>query len=129
MCFAPFARTCSIYGLVWRVGIGALLSSVDASTDIYVVGTYYSEGLNRQANAMLAMISANLIIQLLIVFAQNQNKRWKVKLKEALITLLFMRPIVDAYRISTSHDDDETAVDPLVELIINKVRPYRIFSG
>ena len=95
---------------------------MDAATDIYVVGTYYSEGLNTQANAMLGMISANLIIQLLIVFAQNQNKRWKVKLKEALITLLFLRPIVDAYRISTSHDDDEATVDMLSEMISNKVR-------
>ena len=111
-----------MYGLVWRVGVGALLSSVDAATDIYVVGTYYSEGLNGQANAMLGMISVNLFIQILVVLAQYQKKRWTVKLKEALITLLFLRPIVDAYRISTNHDDDKTAVDPLAEMLINKVR-------
>ena len=124
MCFAPFARTCSIYGLVWRVGIGAFLSSVDVATDIYVIRTYYSEGLNTQANVMLGMINANLAIQLLTVLAQYQKKRWTVKVKEVMITLLFLRPVVDAYRISTTHDDGETAVDPLVELIINKVRPY-----
>ena len=99
-----------------------MLSSVDAATDIYVVGTYYSEGLNTQANAMLGMISANLFIQLLIVLAQNQKKRWTVKLKEVIITLLFLRPVVDAYRISTTHDDVETTVDPLAEMLINKVR-------
>ena len=112
----------SVYGLVWRVGVGALLSSVDAATDIYVVGTYYSEGLNGQANAMLGMISANLIIQLLIVLGQYQKKRWTVKLKEALITLLFLRPIVDAYRISNNHDDVDTTFDPLLEMMMNKVR-------
>ena len=111
-----------MYGLVWRVGVGALLSSVDAATDIYVVGTYYSEGLNRQANAMLGMIGANLICQLLIVLAQYQKKRWTVKLKEALITLLFLRPIVDAYRISTNYDYADASFDPLAEMIMNKVR-------
>ena len=104
------------------MGVGALLSSVDAATDIYVVGTYYSEGLNGQANAMLGMISANLFIQLLIVFAQNQKKRWTVKLREAIITLLSLRPIVDAFRISTNHVDEEVTIDPLAEMIMNKVR-------
>ena len=115
-----------MYGLVWRVGVGALLSSVDAATDIYVVGTYYSEGLNGQANAMLGMISANLIVQLLIVLAQYQKKRWTVKLKEAIITLLFLRPIVDAYRISTNHDDEEATIDLLTFMIMNKVRSCKL---
>ena len=110
-----------MYGLVWRVGVGALLSSVDAATDIYVVGTYYSEGLSGQANAMLGMISANLGIQLLIVLGQYQKKRWTVKFKEALITLFFLRPIVDAFRISTNHVDEEATINPLAELIFNKV--------
>ena len=111
-----------MYGLVWRVGVGALLSSVDAATDIYVVGTYYSEGLNGQANAILGMIGVNLIFQLFMVIALYQKKKWTVKLKEALITLLFLRPIVDAYRISTNHDDEEATLDPLTEMIVNKVR-------
>ena len=115
----------SVYGLVWRVGVGALLSSVDAATDIYVVGTYYSEGLNGQANAMLGMIIANLFIQILVVLAQYQKKSLAVKLKEALITLLFLRPIVDAYRISTSYEDEEATFDPLVEMIVNKVRFFQ----
>ena len=103
-----------------------MLSSVDAATDIYVVGTYYSEGLHGQANAMLGMISANLFIQLLTVLAVYQKKRWTVKLKEVIITLLFLRPVVDAYRISTNYDDGESTVDPLVEMILNKVRSCTI---
>ena len=99
-----------------------MLSSVDAATDIYVVGTYYSEGLHGQANAMLGMISTNLVIQLLIVFAQYQKKRWTVKLKEVQITLLFLRPIVDAFRVSTNHDDKETTMDPISNMFVNKVR-------
>ena len=37
-------------------------------------------------------------------------------------SLLLLRPIVDAFRISTNHDDDiETTIDPLTEMVINKV--------
>ena len=95
---------------------------MDAATDIYVVGTYYSEGLNGKANMMLGMISTNLIIQLLIVLGQYQKKRWTVKLKEALITLLFLRPTVDAYRVGTNVEDEEATVDTLSEMFFNKVR-------
>ena len=43
-----------------------------------------------------------------------------MKLKEVIITLFFLRPAVDAYRVSTNHDDEQTAVDPMIEMIMNK---------
>ena len=46
----------SIYGMVLRVSIGAVLSLMDAATDIYIISTYYkSAELYGQANAMLAI--------------------------------------------------------------------------
>ena len=116
----------SIYGMVFRVSVGAALSSIDAVTDIYVITKYYSnKDLRAQANSMLAMISVNMIIQLLIVMGQYKKKSWNVKLKEMAITLLFLRPAVDAYRVSTNHDDDEATFNPMIEMIMNKVRPLR----
>ena len=56
MVIADYTLRDSIYGMVWRVTIGAVLSTVDAATDIYVISKYYSEGLDGQASAMLAMI-------------------------------------------------------------------------
>ena len=54
----------TIYGMVWRVGIGAVLSTIDAGTDLFIITTYYNtESLHMQANAMLAMISANMFVQ------------------------------------------------------------------
>ena len=54
----------SIYGMVYRVSIGAALSTIDAATDIYVVTTYYqSDKLFSQAIALLAMTSANMTFQ------------------------------------------------------------------
>ena len=52
------------------------------------------------------MIVTNLIIQLLVVQVQYTNMGLSVKLKEALICLVFLRPIVDVYRVSVSHEDD-----------------------
>jgi len=107
--------------MVYRVTVGALLSTVDAATDIYVINTYYkSAELYGQANAMLAMLLGNIIIQLLTVYVQYRRKSWLTISKEALITMTFLRPAVDAYRVSTNHDDKEVSVDQLSEMILNK---------
>ena len=114
---------CSIYGMIWRVSVGAALSMLDAWTDIYIILKYYkTEGLRGQANAMLAMIGTNMGIQIIVVLAQSKKKSWKVKVKEVLISLFFLRPIVDAYRVSTNKEDSESTVEPLMEMIVNKVR-------
>ena len=108
--------------MVFRVCSGAVLSTIDAMTDIYVISTYYNTvGLRGQANIMLAMIIFNMSLQLLVVLAQYRRKNWKVKLREMLICLLFLRPAVDAFRVSTNHEDIETSLDPLLEMLMNKV--------
>ena len=113
----------SIYGVVWRVSAGAALSMLDAVTDIYIITKYYNtEGLRGQANAMLAMIATNMGIQILNVLGQYKKKSWGVKAKEVLFCLFFLRPAVDAFRVSTNHEDSEITIDPLLEMIFNKVR-------
>jgi len=110
----------SKYGLVFRVAVGALLSTIDATTDIYTLYTYWTAGLKGQAMVLLAMIATNLGIQILVILAQYKNKSWKRKFWEIIITLTFLRPIVDAYRVSTNHEDEEATVDQLSELCFNK---------
>ena len=113
----------SMYGTMMRVSIGAALSMLDAVTDLYVINKYYSTaGLQGQANAMLAMIVSNMGLQIMCVIVQYKTKSWKVKIKEVLICLFFLRPAVDAYRVSTNYKDTEVTMDPLVEMIANKVR-------
>ena len=107
----------SIHGTVYRVAIGAALSAIDATTDIYVIATYYrSDDLVSQANAMLAMILTNLVIQLFTVLAQYKRKNTMTKLREALICLLFLRPAVDAYRVGLNTEDNETTISRLSEV-------------
>ena len=163
----------SIYGMVYRVTVGALLSITDAVTDIYAILTYYkTPELISQANILLTMILTNTFIQLLFVLLQYKRKSNKTKLNEILITLFFLRPAVDAvrserascsntrrgnhtaylhcalskrrrvlshsdamlsflsltlfffinkqYRVSTNHEDNETTVDSLTQMMINK---------
>ena len=111
--------------MVWRVGLGALLSTSDAATDVYVVGTYYSNGLYDKVNMMLVMIGLNIGMQIFVVFAQYQKKSLLVKLREVLFCLLCLRPIVDAFRVSTNHVDEELLLEATVETTANKVSIIR----
>ena len=113
------------YGMLMRVSSGAALSILDAGTDLYIISKYYSEGLSGQANALLAMITINVIIQLVIVHVQYRKKSLSARLKEMIITLLFLRPAVDAFRVSTNYEDKEATVSPLHELVINKVSLWK----
>ena len=115
--------------MVWRVSVGAVLSMLDAVTDIYVIVTYYTtEGLRGQADAMLAMIATNMGLQIYFVMLQYKKKSWGVKVKEALICLFFLRPAVDAYRVSTNLEDDEMFFSQMQEMGANKVRILTIWS-
>ena len=113
------------YGMILRVSTGAVLSVIDAVSDLYILNTYYSQDLDFQANTLLAMIVTSMFLQILCVFTQYQKKSWGVMARELLITLLFLRPAVDAFRVSTNHKDDEATFDTLAEMMINKVRVYR----
>ena len=114
----------SIYGTMYRVSVGAVLSMIDVATDIYVISTYYqSEALKGRANVLIAMISINTIIKLLVVFGNYQKKDLTVKVKEALITLFFLRPAVDAYRVSTNQEDEENSINRLTEVSKRSEKP------
>ena len=114
------------YGMILRVSTGAVLSVIDAVSDLYILNTYYNrQGLDFEANTLLAMIVTSMFLQILCVFTQYQKKSWGVMARELLITLLFLRPAVDAFRVSTNHKDDEATFDTLAEMMINKVRVYR----
>ena len=123
ICQMLLALRDSIYGTVKRVSVGAVLSMLDGVTDIYMIDKYYNSlDLRGQANVMLAMVVMNMVGQIMLVLVQYKRKSWKVKVKEALICLFFLRPAVDAYRVSTNYKDSEAMFDPMNEMIFNKVR-------
>ena len=108
------------YGMIFRVAVGALISIFDGGTDIYVLTTYYKNDLVGPAHTLLLLLSMNVIVQLVVVVIQNKKKSVAEKLKEAIITILLLRPIVDAYRLSAAKTDDNSIFDPLAEMLFNK---------
>jgi len=117
----------SIYGTVYRVSLGAFLSTFDGATDLYVISTYYeSEELIGQANALMAMVSLNMLMHLIQVNLNYGKKSTAVKAREMVMCILFLKPAVDAYRVSTNYKDNETTMDPLSEMICNKAFRTRL---
>ena len=112
----------SIYGMVWRVSIGAFLSVIDAATDVYVIALYYTQDLTEQANVMLSMILVNVGLQIAFALIQYKKKSFKVKLLEVIVCILFLRPAVDAYRVSTNYNDSDVILESIKEMMGNKVR-------
>jgi len=94
---------------------------MDAATDLYTITTYYkSPEIVSQAIALLAMVLLNLFIQTLIVYGTNKKTSGKKVLKEVMITLFFLRPAVNAYRVCTNHTDGDSTVESLDFMILNK---------
>ena len=58
-----------------------------------------------------------MFCQLIMVLGNYKKKSMAGKVREALITLFFLRPAVDAYRVSTNVQDVEAAVEPLTEMV------------
>ena len=109
------------FGMLFRVCSSAVLSIFDAVTDIYVVIQYrQSAELYGRANALMAMLATNITIQVLFAYGQYSKKSWGGRFREMLYSLLFLRPAIDAYRVSTNHIPKEVLMDPLTELMFNK---------
>jgi len=96
------------------------LTTIDTVTDIYMIHLYKVNGLHGNANTMIAMIATNVVIQLLTIPAQYKKKGWRTLLKEGLITVLFLRPFVDAWRVNRKHDDVENTLDCKTQTVVNK---------
>ena len=94
---------------------------MDAATDLYTITIYYkSDDLLGQANVLLVMVLLNLFVQMLIVVAANKITSKRKMLKEAMITLFFLRPAVDAYRVCTNHKSTDNGVGSLDMMMFNK---------
>jgi len=109
------------WGAKMRLFVGAGLSMVDLASDIAMVVTYMNEGQVGNARSLLVMISACLLSQLLVVFAQTRRGPRRVMVKEMLIVLSGIKPGVDAMRVASGAEQNEhNAVDPAVELTVTR---------
>ena len=85
-----------------------------------MITLYFSEGLDDSAITMMTMLATNTFIQIIIVFAFYQKKSWKRQAQELLITIFFLRPFVDCYRVKANVKDDTMSLDAAAEMFVNK---------
>ena len=84
-----------------------------------MITLYFSEGLDDSAITMMTMLATNTFIQMLTVLAFYQKKSWKRILKELIITVLFLRPFVDCFRVKANVKDDTKVLDAVDEMMVN----------
>ena len=109
------------WGSKMRVVVGALLSLFDVASDINMIRQYFITGKVTAAVVTLILIALSLAFQLFVVLLQNRKMSLRIKAREVLIVLSFMKPGFDAYRVLQGGDKDPLlTIDPLVELILTK---------
>ncbi|GMH62724.1 hypothetical protein TrST_g11301 [Triparma strigata] len=104
-----------------RLILGALLSTFDTVTDIYMIYLYYSTGETGFANSSLTSLLMNIGSQLVFVFFQNRRQsKWRI-FQEMLYVLTFTKPGIDVYRVVIGAEAEVGAlVDPKIEMMITK---------
>ena len=111
----------AIWGLQWRVAIGAVLSFIDILTDIFMITIYIKEGSMQLAYMNISMISLNLLLQASLVAFQNWKKK-KLIPKELFAVFTGMKPAIDAHRVASGTErEPHQRLDPLAELTATKL--------
>ncbi|GMH71425.1 hypothetical protein TL16_g05648 [Triparma laevis f. inornata] len=100
---------------------GALLSTFDLITDIYMIWTYFATGEDGFAIAILIFLPSNIFLQLAIVFFQNRKQTKSRLYKEMMYVVTITKPGMDAYRVVIDAEPEVgAALDPKVEMIYAK---------
>jgi hypothetical protein len=110
------------WGLIFKVGIGAVLGVLDVVTDAYAIANFTMQGNYGFARAVIGGVSVSMAIQLLLVVSNGKKRGKRHMLREALIVLSGCKPAVDAFRViggAKAHEDD--VFDPMFELVVAKI--------
>jgi hypothetical protein len=112
------------YGVKLRAYLGAGVSAADALSDVYMINEFSKMGNTGAAHGLLAMVGANLAVQMLIVYLQTQGlkkNKGKTVLFEMLSVVTFAKPGVDAYRVASGAEQlPGASVGPLKEMLFTK---------
>jgi hypothetical protein len=105
-----------------KLYIGATLSLLDTFFDIYMVIKFGNEGEWGYALFILATVLMNLLAQMFIVYIQNSKMGTKRLVREAVITVLALKPAVDAFRVANGEEKHPNMLfDSEVELGLVRV--------
>ncbi|GMI52766.1 hypothetical protein TeGR_g10861 [Tetraparma gracilis] len=112
------------FGVKFRACLGAGLSIMDLFSDGAVVTEYFITGENDAAWALLAMVGVNTLCQLGITIIQTsglkKDKR-KTMALEFLAVVAFLKPGIDAYRVSSGAEQQPGApMSPMFEMTLSR---------
>ena len=89
------------WGLMWRVGLGSVLSIIDIVTDINVILNFRAGGEEQRTyyHAMLASLCGCWGLQILFTIMQNKGREGSALAKELFWTVLFLKSPRDAFKV------------------------------
>jgi hypothetical protein len=125
--FQPFMETVATqqlhsadWGLKFRVFLGAAFSTLDMSSDAFMVSKLFATGDSGKAWSIVAMVTINMALQLCLVSVQK-HKRPGIMARDMALTCLCLKPAVDALRVvQTSEKEHYEVWDPDQELMFTK---------
>ena len=104
-----------------RIVVGAVVSTLDLFTDIYVAYMYWVQGRYGFFNLTVGMLSASMFLNFVHVFAQNRKLGLKRVIFEMVPALVGLKPALDAKRVTSGLKIEEgQLVGPLEDMIITK---------
>jgi hypothetical protein len=111
----------SPFGLKMRVGVGAVVSIADMVSDVLMVVSFLSVGLNSAAYGTIAMVGLSMLLQIAAAVFQTNHRGWLAVAYEIGIVLCFLKAPVDAYRVAIGQmQQPGDPVAPLAMLAIGK---------
>ena len=114
---AQYNLNTSNLGLKLRVFEGALLSTIDLITDIYMTVQFFNtEGQEGYGRMNTWLIGLTMLCQVVAAYAQN-SKKPSMFLKDAICVLTGFKPALDAYRVGSGQEkEDHQTVSPLQQM-------------
>ena len=109
-------------GIGLRVAVSALLSLLDVGSDLYMVLSLLDAGRYPAAYGTLGLMSIALVLQLGVVWFQYKHLGRRTVIKEMLFAVMFLKPLVDAYRVAVGESGHALApLSPTQELMVCRV--------
>ena len=98
------------------------MSTLDLYTDIYVAYMYWVEKRYDFLNMTISMLSTSMLLNAVHVLAQNRKLGLKRVLFELAPTLVGLKPVLDAKRVTSGLKIEEgQLVAPLEDMIVTKL--------
>ena len=98
------------------------MSIADMLSDLYNIVKMFLAGQSAAACALLALILASLLVQILVVVLQNSHRGPRKVAWEIFLVLSLFKAGIDAVRVARGEDQIAGCpFDPLTEMVICKV--------